>query len=278
MKTHILALLIIPLLLAGLAACDSGVPQQELDAVNIQLQDEKAKTADLESRLKQVEDLEARLERAAHLEAARGLLADGWELPGPEVLAFLAAAQASDDPELKAGLAELLQGFISSLESLPPQLLGEALAAVQGAGDLDVADAVQALLFAVAQGGGGPELLEVARAAHAANSEPLEQAISGILAEVLGEQGATDLVQSIGELASASTDAAVQQSLQQLREPPEDFLQQVEKHLDAAGVPSLQDGFQQAYITPGGDPKAFYDSVVEQLRQVLGLPAMELST
>ena len=181
MKTRISGLLIIPLLLLGLTACSSGVPQEE-----------QAKSSDLENRLK----------KAAHLEVARGLLADSWELPGPDVLAFLAAVQSSDDSELKAAMGELLQGFISSLDSLPPELLGQALAAVQGAGDLDVADAVQALLFAVAQGGGGPELLVVAQAVHASQSQPLEQVISSILAEVLGQQGAPDLAQAIDSLAS----------------------------------------------------------------------------
>lgn len=267
MKTRISALLIIPLLLLGLASCSSGVPQEELDAVNALLRQEQAKSSDLENRLK----------KAVHLEAARGLLADSWELPGPDVLAFLAAVQSSDDSELKAAMGELLQGFISSLDSLPPELLGQALAAVQGAGDLDVADSVQALLFAVAQDGGGPELLVVAQAVHAADSEPLEQVISSILSEVIGKQGAADLAQAIGDLASTSTDAAVLQALEKLRQPPEDFIQQVQEQLEAAGVPALQDDLREAYLAPGGNPSAFYDSVVEQLRQALGLPAMEAS-
>ena len=265
MKTRISGLLIIPLLLLGLAACSSGVPQEELDAVNALLQEEQAKSSDLENRLK----------KAAHLEVARGLLADSWELPGPDVLAFLAAVQSSDDSELKAAMGELLQGFISSLDSLPPELLGQALAAVQGAGDLDVADAVQALLFAVAQGGGGPELLVVAQAVHASQSQPLEQVISSILAEVLGQQGAPDLAQAIASLASASTDTAVQQASQKLRQPPDEFVQQVQEQLEAAGVPALQDGFREAYLAPGGNPSAFYDRVVGQQRQALGLPATE---
>ena len=129
MKIHIpflLAISLIPLLLLGLAGCSSGVPQEELDAanaqlenVNAQLETEQAKTAELENRLQQ----------AAHLETARGLLADGWGISGPQVLAFLAAVQDSGDPELKTAMGELLQGFISSLDSLPPELVGQTLAA-----------------------------------------------------------------------------------------------------------------------------------------------------
>ena len=271
MKIHIpflLAISLIPLLLLGLAGCSSGVPQEELDAanaqlesVNAQLETEQAKTAELENRLKQ----------AAHLETARGLLADGWGISGPQVLAFLAAVQDSGDPELKTAMGELLQGFISSLDSLPPELVGQTLAAVQGAGDLQVADTVQALLFAVAQGGGGPELLAVAQAVHLAGNEPLEQVISSILAEVLGQQGSADLAQSISDLASTSTDPAVVQTLQKLGEPSEEFIQQVQEQLDAAGVTALQDGFPKTYLPPEGDPATFYASVVEQLRQVLEL-------
>ena len=261
------------LLIVSLAVCGGGVPQEELDAVNAQLDAERAKTADLEARLQQAEEIESRLKQAAHLEAARGLLADGWALPGPQVLAFLAAVQNSDDPILKAGMGDLLQGFISSLDSLPPELIGQALAAVQGAGDLKVADAVQALLFAVAQGGGGPELLAVAQAVHASQSQPLEDVVSSILSAVLGGQESDQLAQAISDLATTSTDTAVQQSLELLRQPPDEFIQQVREHLDAANVPTLQDAFQEAYLAPDWDPSGLYDMVTNELRQTLALPA-----
>ena len=261
------------LLIVSLAVCGGGVPQEELDAVNAQLDAERAKTADLEARLQQAEEIESRLKQAAHLEAARGLLSDGWALPGPQVLAFLAAVQNSDDPDLKAGMGDLLQGFISSLDSLPPELIGQALAAVQGAGDLKVADAVQALLFAVAQGGGGPELLAVAQAVHASQSQPLEDVVSSILSAVLGGQEADQLAQAISDLASTSTDTAVQQTLEQLRQPPDEFIQQVREHLDAANVPTLQDALQEAYLAPDWDPSGLYDMVTNELRQTLALPA-----
>ncbi len=289
MKTQIPFLLLIPLLLVGLTACSSGVPQEELDAANAQLETanaqletanaqleiERAKTAELEIRVRQAEELANTLKQAAHLEAARALLAGGWGISGSQVLAFLAAVQNSGDPELKASMGGLLQGFISSLDSLPPELVGQTLAAVQGAGDLQVADTVQALLFAVAQGSGGPELLAVAQAVHAADSDPLDQVISSILSEVLGQQGAADLAQSISDLASTSTDPAVQQTLQDLGEPSEEFIQRVQQHLDAAGIPDLQDGFPETYLPPEGDPSAFYDSLVEHLRQTLQLPAVD---
>ena len=132
----------------------------------------------------------------------------------------------------------------------------------------------KALLNAVVQGGGGPELLVVAQAVHASQSQPLEQVISSILAEVLGQQGAPDLAQAIADIASASTDPAVQQALQNLGLPPDEFVQQVQEQLEAAGVPALQDGFREAYLA-GGNPSAFYDRVVGQQRQALGLPATE---
>ena len=279
MKIHAFLLpiiLLIPLLFGGLTACSGGVPQEELDAVNALLQEETSKTADLESRLQEAEELQTKLKQAAQLEAARGLLADGWELPGPQVLAFLAAVQDSDDSELRAGMGELLQGYISGLDTLPPELIGQALAAVQGAGDLQVADAVQGLLFGVAQGGGGPELLVVAHAVHVSQSEPLEDVVSSILSEVLGEQGSADLAQSISALASTSTDSDVQQALDTLRQPSDDFIRQVEEHLNAAGVAVLQDSFREAYLTPDGDPSEFYDSVVEHLRQALDLPTASM--
>ena len=261
------------LLIVSLAVCGGGVPQEELDAVNAQLDAERAKTADFEARLQQAEEIESRLKQAAHLEAARGLLADGWALPGPQVLAFLADVQNSDDPDLKAGMGDLLQGFISSLDSLPPELIGQALAAVQGAGDLKVADAVQALLFAVAQGGGGPELLAVAQAVHASQSQPLEDVVSSILSAVLGGQESDQLVLAISDLATTSTDTAVQQSLELLRQPPDEFIQQVREHLDAANVPTLQDAFQKTYLAPDWDPSGLYDMVTNELRQTLALPA-----
>ena len=283
MKTHIplrLALALIALLLVALTACSSGVPQEEFDAanaqlenVNAQLEAERAKTAELESQVRQAEELENRLKRAAHLEAARGLLAGGWGFSGSQVLAFLAAVQDSGDPELKEGMGRLLQGFISNIESLPPELIGQTLAAVQGAGDLNVADTVQALLFAVAQGGGGPELLAVAQAVHAADSDPLDQIISSILSEVLGQQGAAELAQSISDLASTSTDPAVQQTLQDLSEPSGDFIQQVQEHLDAAGIPELRDAFPGDYLPPSGNPSAFYDNLVEHIGRTLELPS-----
>ena len=267
MKTRISGLLIIPLLLLGLAACSSGVPQEELDAVNALLQEEQAKSSDLENRLK----------KAAHLEAARGLLADGWELPGAAVLALGAAVQASDDTAIKASLSDLVQSFLSGLDSLPPELVGEALAAVQGSGDLQVAEKLQGFLFAAASGsGGGVELLEVAQAVQDSDSQPLKQVIGNILETLLrAQEGVPDLAQAIADIASASTDPAVQQALQNLGLPPDEFVQQVQEQLEAAGVPALQDGFREAYLAPGGNPSAFYDRVVGQQRQALGLPATE---
>lgn len=283
MKTHIplsLALALIALLLVSLTACSSGVSQEEFDAVNAQLENvntqletERARTAELESQVREAGELENRLKRAAHLEAARGLLAGGWGFSGSQVLAFLAAVQDSGDPELKEGMGDLLQGFISNIESLPPDLIGQTLAAVQGAGDLNVADSVQALLFAVAQGGGGPELLAVAQAVHAADSDPLDQVISSILSEVLGQQGAAELAQSISDLASTSTDPAVQQTLQDLSEPSGDFIQQVQEHLDAAGIPELRDAFPGDYLPPSGNPSAFYNNLVEHIGRTLELPS-----
>ena len=282
MKTHIplrLALALIALFLVALA-CGSGVPQEEFDAANAQLENvsaqleaEKAKTAELESRVRQAEELENRLKQAAHLEAARGLLAGGWGFSGSQVLAFLAAVQDSGDSELKEGMGALLQGFISNIESLPPELIGQTLAAVQGAGDLNVGDTVQALLFAVAQGGGGPELLAVAQAVHAADSDPLDQAISSILSEVLGQQGTAELAQSISDLASTSIDPAVQQTLQDLSEPSGDFIQQVQEHLNAAGIPELRDTFPGDYLPPSGNPSAFYDNLVDHIGRTLEVPA-----
>ena len=267
MKTRISALLIIPLLLLGLAACSSGVPQEELDAVNALLQKEQAKSSDLENRLK----------KAAHLEAARGLLADGWELPGAAVLALGAAVQASDDTAIKASLSDLVQSFLSGLDSLPPELVGEALAAVQGSGDLQVAEKLQGFLFAAASGsGGGVELLEVAQAVQNSDSQPLKQVIGNILETLLrAQEGVPDLAQAISDIASASTNPAVQQALQNLGLPPDEFVQQVQEQLEAAGVSALQDGFSEAYLAPGGNMSAFYDRVVGQQRQALGLPATE---
>ena len=260
---------IVVLLLLVLTACSSGIPQEELDAVNALLQEERARTAVLEVSLLELEQLEARLKQASHLEAARRLMSDGWELSGAQVLGFLAAVESSADAQLKAGVGELLQGSISSLDSLPPELVGQALAAVQGAGDLQVADAVQALLFAAALGGGGPELLAVALAVHASQSQALEDVVSSILSEVLGQQGTADLTRSINDLASASTDPAVQEALEKLRQPPEDFIRAVQEHLDAAGVSDLQNSFRQAYLPPDGDPSAFFEGVAEELRRTL---------
>ena len=197
--------------------------------------------------------------------------------PGLPSWHFGAAVQASDDTAIKASLSDLVQSFLSGLDSLPPELVGEALAAVQGSGDIQVAEKLQGFLFAAASGsGGGVELLEVAQAVQDSDSQPLKQVIGNILETLLkAQEGVPDLAQAIADIASASTDPAVQQALQNLGLPPDEFVQQVQEQLEASGVPALQDGFREAYLAPSGNPSAFYDRVVGQQRQALGLPTTE---
>lgn len=246
----------------ALTSCGSGISEAQLDSI----------AAEFEAERDNALVLQGRLQRAAYLETVRETVAGGWDTPGKAVLEFGAAVQASDDRTLQLALANLVQGFLASADAIPPAMLGQALAAVQGSGDLEVAEKLQAFVLATASGQGGAELLDAAEAVQASDSAQMKEVIGDILGVLIREQQEEeDLSQALTAQVEASTNPGVKEAFQRLSEPPPEFLQQIESELAAIGDASLEAGFREAYFSAEGDPSAFYGQLVDELRKTVGL-------
>ena len=134
-----------------LTAC--GVSDEELEAVQGDLQVEQGRVQQLEAQVEsletQVQTLQAQAADLQEREARRFAIAEVGaafeefraEEPSPGgFLEFAALVQASGTPELQAKFVEIIDSGLAEAFPLPQEILSQAAAVIQAAGNQQVAE------------------------------------------------------------------------------------------------------------------------------------------
>ena len=153
-----------------LAVC-GGVSDEELAAVQQELQTEQARVQELES---EVIGLQQRLTQGAAISQVFGTVIGGFEeageagWPSAEAIRnFSSLIQASGDPALQNKWVEILDSVLAGTGPPPPEAVAGIMAVVQASGNAELGDKLRELLIAMESGEGGAAFLELDAAVRA---------------------------------------------------------------------------------------------------------------
>ena len=243
--TWLAILLALPILLA---ACGSGVSQEEFDAVQGDLQATQAQVQSLETQVQteqaQAAALQQRLDRGAAIQEVLDTLISSFEDEdgGPsaeDILEFSAVIQASGTPELQAKWVGIVDFVLASVGPPPQEALSQAAAVVQASGNVQVAEKWEEFLAAAAGGEGGAVFLELGALIQASGDPALQAWLVGVVEATLVQGEPSD--ELFGEfiaLVEASGNVEVQEAFQNLGGPPPELLEEVGAKLQALGDPN----------------------------------------
>ena len=243
-----------------LAACGSGVPQEEFDA-------EQARVQGLEV---QVQGLQQRLDRGLAITEVLDTLTSSFE-EGPSAEAILqvtALIHASGDPQLDAKWEEIGE----SVGSEPPsqEALNAMGAAVQASGIPKVAEKWQEVVAALQNDEGAAEFLEFAALARASGDPALQAAIIEISEASSGRGNPPpELYAEFEALVEAWGNAQIQEAVKRLGEPSPEVIEEIRAKLETIGNPSLEALFEAAYESAGEELEAFFDGMFTVLKETL---------
>ena len=255
-----------------LAACGGGVSEEELEAVERDLQSQRARVQDLEA---EVAGLQQRLNRgAAIFQVLEAIFAgpeggeEADEPSGEAIREFAYLVQASGDPVLQAKWVEIIDTVLAKVPPLPPEAVAEIIAAVEASGDGQIGENLQEFLAAWERGEGGAALLELD--AQVRDSE--DPALGAWLIETfwiafLRAEPPNELIDEFLVRAETSGNTEVQQALFALGGPPSEFFEEIGAKLKAVGDPSLDALAERVSGSAGGQG---FDALFEGLFAEMG--------
>ena len=256
----------------ALAACGGGISNEELEAVERDLESQRARVQELEAverdlesqraRLYELEaaerDLESQRARMQQLEAEMAglqqrlnqgaaiaqtvdIIIAGPDVPSVEAVRDLTSlVQASGDPALPAKWVEIIDSLLAQAGPPPPGAVAAIIAAVQASGNGQLGSKLQEFLAAVERGEGGAAFLELDAAVHASEDPALEAFLNETVG-VIFRQGEPpgELIGEFIALAETSGNEEIQQAFFALGGPPPEFFEEIGAKVKAVGDPSL---------------------------------------
>ena len=278
---------------SALAACGGGVSEEELEAVERDLQSQRARVQeleaverDLQSQRAMVQELEAevaglqqRLNQGAAifqvLDTIFAGLEEGEGADGPSAEAFqkfTSLVQASGDPALQAKWAEIIDSLLANAGPPPPEVMAEIMAVVQASGNVQLGEKLEEFLAAVERGEGGAAFLELDAAVHASEDPALEAMVIGTFG-VIFEQGEPpgELIGELIALAEASGNKEIQQAFFALGGSPTEFFEEIGAKVKAVGDPSLDSLFETVSGSAGAEGfDALFEGLFAAMNSTLG--------
>ena len=253
MRTVAILVLGILILSVLTAACSGGASEEELVAVQDDLQQ-------LENRLSRVNLIAVALDMFTNPP-------EGLVDPDPQLIQEITSlVETSQDIALQDKWTEIAGAVFSSGGPPPLDLLGELSVAIQASGNQDVQEKFQEFTTSALRGQGAGPALELATLIQVSGDitvqEKMQQFVRALVedAEIPG-----GLFEEFAALASGNEE--IQQRIQALASLPSDFVQDFETTVTAIGNPVL-DAQLEGLFTPGLGPARhaeFLDSLVAAL-------------
>ncbi len=261
--TWLAMLAVLPILLA---ACGDGVSDEEFAAVQGDLQAAQAQAQTAQAR---VAELQQRLDRGAAITEVVDAIFAGFGPPPEAILEFSALIQASGDPTLLAGYAEIVDAILASGGPPPQEALSQAAAKVQASGNAQVVEKFQEFLEAVARGEGGAAFVELAALIQASGDPALQAAFVEFNEASPEGEPPFELFEEFEGLIRASGNEEILEAWEQLGEPSLEFLEEVGAKLTAVEDPSLDALWETAVQSEGEEFDSFYDGLFDALKETV---------
>ena len=292
LKWSLLLMISVAVALA-LAACGGGVSEEEMDAVERDLQSQRVRVReleaverDLQSQLARVEELEAkaaglqqRLNQGAAIFQVIDTIFAGLEeeegANGPSAEAFrefTSLVQASGNPALQAKWVEIIDSVLAEVPPLPLEAVAEIMTVVQATGNVQLGEKLQEFLAAVDRGEGGTAFLELDAAVHASKDPTLKaMLIEPVWVNFLQGEPPGELIGELIALAETSGNKEVQQAFFALGGSPAQFFEEIGAKVKAVGDPSLDTLFEKVSRSSGAEGfDAFFEGLFAEMNRTLG--------
>jgi len=250
-----------------MAACSGGVSEEELLAVQNDLQQLESEVTSLRV---EVNELEDRLSQVTLIAVALDMFTnppEGLVEPDPQLIQEITAlVETSQDLALQDKWTEIARAVFSSAGPPPLDLLGELSVAIQASGNEDVQEKFQEFTTAALRGQGAGPALELATLIQVSGDITVQEKMQQFV-RVLVQDAVIpgELIEEFAALASENEE--IQQRVQELAALPADFVEDFETTVTAIGNPVL-DAQLEGLFTPGLGPgrhAQFLDSLVAAL-------------
>ena len=192
--------------------------------------------------------------------------------PSAEALIeFVTLVEASDNPQLQAKLADVLEAYLETARSAVLAGLAELVTVVQESGNLAAQEQLAKVATSALTGEAGAAISGFAAFVQASDDSTLEDAVAGLFQNILnaGEtpERVGELFDEVSALVEASGDKQTQDAFDKVNEPAPEFVEEIRAKVKALGGPFLESLFDVEYESGRAELHAYFHGLEDELRR-----------